>query len=334
MLLFDDGIRSLSVKYLQKRDGIYCYRRRYPADLVSYFGGIKERVRSLSTKSGPEAAKLASKMALTDNATWASIRLSESGSELTPFDLTRIANQRLDTMGITPGERRVDIRDGFRTEWSPLAAHLEDKHLAALLEDPEYLHSGALTKLPGLLEPIDKEMLRIDSGTPRTKHLSDALAYYLKDHKRGQLTRFAADAHRAIDHVIRAVGDLPLAEYRRHHAEAVRDALVAHGYKTQSVRRNLSSICAIFKRAIIGFDLQMARHPFADLQIKAEGDDTQSKEVFTLAELHQVSGAVQKADDTLRHIIAILMNTGARISEIVGRRFRTSSSTTKCHTYG
>jgi integrase len=54
------------------------------------------------------------------------------------------------------------------------------------------------------------------------------------------------------------------------------------------------------------------------VSIRCELEDEAKKDVFDLSELHHIAQAAQQADDTLRHIVAILLNTGARCAEIVG----------------
>jgi integrase len=141
--------------------------------------------------------------------------------------------------------------------------------------------------------------------------------YYLREHERGAQKKFAADNTRSINHVIRLCGNLPLMDYRRHHAEKVRDDLLVVG-KSRSARKHLSAIAAVFTKAIEGFDLNMERHPFVNVKIKQEGEDGVSKRSFTEAELQVAATAAHLANDSLRQIVAMLINTGARVSEIVG----------------
>ena len=64
----------------------------------------------------------------------------------------------------------------------------------------------------------------------------------------------ARDARRAIRIVKSTVGDLPLQNYAREHARAVRDFL-APGHSTATVRRRLDSISAVFDLGRREFDL-------------------------------------------------------------------------------
>jgi hypothetical protein len=85
MLLFDDGLRRMTVRCLEERpDGFY-YRRRIPRDLQSRYGGKAWRFESLHTKNKVEAAKRLDVLAVHDNVEWGHMRDTEgSASELTP----------------------------------------------------------------------------------------------------------------------------------------------------------------------------------------------------------------------------------------------------------
>jgi len=59
---------------------------------------------------------------------------------------------------------------------------------------------------------------------------------------------------------------------------------------------------------------------FSKLKIPHEAADTGSREPFTPEELRSIARSCERADDDLRHLVAIILDTGARLSEIVGLR--------------
>lgn len=150
--------------------------------------------------------------------------------------------------------------------------------------------------------------------------LTDALDLYLKNHDKGEQEKFARDTRRAINQAIAAVGDLPLDLYRREHANAVRDYLLAKGSKTGTVRREINRIKAVFNLGIVEFDLGSVKNPFEKLRIQNEEQDADKREPFTSSELQAISRACLEQDDDIRHIVALQVDTGARIGEIVGLR--------------
>ena len=305
MLLFDDGMRKLWVRYVQKRGQSYYYRRRYPDDLLGHFDGVKFKVKSLNTRLASEAAKRATALAQQDDIEWEALRIPAFQEEfLATADISRIAAGRLTQIGWPSGHPDVD----------PLHEYLSEKHDETIMEA-----RNETGEHPGwdFLTPFDKEMIRLSHGGATVKRLSDALEYYLKEHAKGSDKKFNADNRRSVGHVIRLVGDWPLGKYLTVHAEQVRDALLG-SVKTRTVRRHLNDIAAVFAKGIRGFDLQIARHPFESIGIVGEGSDAKKKVTFTPLELQTVSEVVHRKDDALRHIAGLLVNTGARAAEIVG----------------
>ena len=121
--------------------------------------------------------------------------------------------------------------------------------------------------------------------------------------------------------MIATVGDLPLDLYRREHANAVREFLLAKGGKTATARRELNRIKAVFNVGVVEFDLAMVKNPFEKLKIANEAQDADKRELFfTPEELRAVDAACRTKDDAIRYIIALQADTGARLSEIVGLR--------------
>jgi hypothetical protein len=103
-----------------------------------------------------------------------------------------------------------------------------------------YIYGGTfnIQKPDDIQDPVEHEAIRLLNETPETRRvlLTDALERYLAEHKNGQDIRFARDTRRAIGIVTSTVGDLPLPDYTRDHARAVRDVLVP-GHSSATVRR-------------------------------------------------------------------------------------------------
>jgi integrase len=182
-------------------------------------------------------------------------------------------------------------------------------------------------RLDEFYSPVEREALRLMNEAPKDRRvlLSEALERYLSEHKNGQDIRFARDTRRAIGIVISTVGDLPLSEYSRDHARAIRDALLP-GHSSATVRRRLDSISAVFNLGRREFSLKGCENPFEKMQIPREGLDAKKRVPFTTDELQLISDACLKENDDIRWIIATQISTGARLGEIVGLRVVNSLS--------
>ncbi len=262
----------------QKSDGSLYYQRRVPKGLEKHHGGKSLIRESLQTKSPHVAAKKAAKLAAEHDALWKHLK-DPSAEDLgvSTRETRNGAEALMKHLGVNPG-------DAHSERWShhdPLDDHLEHKHGEDYLEarHGEHRSDESLFKV---LTPVEKEAMRLAYSKPDEKRylLSDARDLYLELHKRGENQRFKADTQRAIQHVIDAVGDLPLGSYTRQQARDVVSFLSASGNATSTVRRRLRAINAVINKALLEFDLTDASNPFNKLDIKGEGDDAHSRQAL------------------------------------------------------
>lgn len=155
-------------------------------------------------------------------------------------------------------------------------------------------------------------------ANPASLLLSEALNLYLSQHPKGESKRLRQNAQLSIGYVIDAIGDLPLDRYTRQNALAVRDALLAKS-KTTSVKRRFNTINAVFSAANHEHALKLS-NPFSGIRIANLGNDTEKREEFTLDELKTLATACRQIGDDRRFIISMILDTGARLGEIVGLR--------------
>jgi integrase len=314
MLLFSDGFHRVYVSHCFLKGNVWWYRRKVPSDIRARIGGPSLKRLSLKTKDKFEAARLAARQAAIDDATWAQMRdPSQASTDLARSDLTKAALGTLQRLTVTPGAT------GREAEWTreQLSVYFDDKHLDTRLRD-QNPHTGEVPSVQEYLTPFDKELIRVANGEEAPKCLSDALTHYLKEHPKGAQKKFSEDAKRAIDAVLKTVGDLPISAYKRANAEAVRDAILETGVKTTTVKRRIRSISAVFADGIKAFDLNLPGHPFQKLPIKNEGHDSEKREPFTDDELTKIAESIRSLDDDIRYVAGIQFHTGARIGEVVG----------------
>jgi integrase len=174
--------------------------------------------------------------------------------------------------------------------------------------------------IQALLSPVQRNAQDQLLGRKPTFCLSDARDFYLRLHDKGDNLKFAADTKRSIQKLIDAVGgDLPLEAITRQHATEFRDKLLKSGLKTASVRRCLNTIVAVINAALAEHGLD-GKNYFAGLKITNEEKDATERPPFTIDELQQIAAAARLADDDIRHIVSMQLDTGARAGEIIGLR--------------
>jgi integrase len=304
------------------RGGILYYHRRIPKDVQRFVGGGSFRKVSLRTRDPREAAKKAATLTAQDDARWKAVR---QNPDMTTRETRDAALALLGQVGVEPGSADRELSQDPRFSFTPMDALTDyfDRHF------PDYAESryGDGDGNPydrwtdEIVGPVGLEAVRLlrEDPTQRPMLLSDALETYLTNHNKGSLPKFIKSTRFAVDQAIEAVGDMPLQAYRRDHAKRVRDHMLARGNKTTSVRRRLNTIKAVFNKGLLEFELQ-AKNPFEKIEIRNEEVDATERQSFTDAELKTITHACHQKDDSIRHIIAMCIDTGARLSEIVGLR--------------
>ena len=148
--------------------------------------------------------------------------------------------------------------------------------------------------------------------------LSEAFSVYLDNHKKASDKNFSKAQKAHWDRLINFTGDIALEGFTRDQAKKYRDERLSSGVKAASVEREISTIKAIFEKAIVELSLQM-KNPFAKLLIQG-ADEGGKRPSFTKNELRQLIDSARVHDDERRRLALCMALTGARLAEIVGLR--------------
>ncbi len=304
-ILFDSGYFVVSIRHLHKKpDGSLYYHRRVPQDLIKRIG--KSLIReSLKTRDLSVAAKRIAACVRRDDAVWSAMRRNDS---LSAPVVTHDALGLLKTWGFEPGKPPEDGRPDFNDM-------MLDKY------GDDWYQARDRHECNALMTPAEREAARLLYETPEQRNsshsLSDALRIYLETHPNGNQTKFRQGTERALLIAMGALGDLPIKDITRADARTVRDAIPG---TTATKRRRLNTLVAVINKAILEFDLKDTTNPFQRIEIHKEAQDTQARASFTTDELRTIAAACKAQDDDLRWLIALQMDTGARLGEIVGLR--------------
>lgn len=146
--------------------------------------------------------------------------------------------------------------------------------------------------------------------------LSEALETYLRLKGVNKDKTFHRGARRNIEAVINALGDRPVDEYFSSDAALFRDQSFERGLNTASVKRNFSTIRAVINLTITEQGIE-CNNAFARTFMPDRDDVTKRKSV-PLTSIRMLQKLCKRLDDDQRWLLALISDTGMRLSEALG----------------
>ena len=146
--------------------------------------------------------------------------------------------------------------------------------------------------------------------------LSEALELYLRLKGRGKGEAFERTARRNIEQLVALSGDVSISELTSADAASFRDHLIQRGLASSSVKRCFASIRSIVSLAIQEHGLQNT-NPFAKIFIPAD-DKVKTRPTMPVKTIKLLQAECEAMDDPNRHLLALISDTGLRLSEALG----------------
>ena len=166
--------------------------------------------------------------------------------------------------------------------------------------------------------PFSDATQRLENATTATiaPRLSGAAETNTSLKGAGRSKTFAAGVHRSLCYLVEIAGDKPIDAYVRTDANALRDHLRGRGLSSQTIKRNLSNLRAtmnfVFKE--LGLEPNFA---FSGVYLGEDVATVKRKPVAT-KDIQTLQALCRQTDDEPRWIIALLSDTGLRLSEALG----------------
>jgi len=192
-------------------------------------------------------------------------------------------------------------------------------------------HSIALRGASVLAHQYESQWMTLRLGTGTTipapvKALSpslnfhEALELYLRLKSKGKPLTFESSAVRNVNYLVDAVGDKDLTDYTSIDAGKFRDYLLNRRLSSSSVKRVFSSIKAIYNLASSEHGIE-SNSPFANVYFP-EADDVVKRQPVSPHDLETIKSSCLKLNDDVRWLIALIADTGMRLSEAAGLYWR------------
>jgi integrase len=145
--------------------------------------------------------------------------------------------------------------------------------------------------------------------------MSEATVFYLRLKGDGKDIVFVRAVQRNANVVIEALGDKPINEYASSEAGKLRDTLLAKGLAVTSIKRMFGSIKAIINLAMAEHGIE-GRNPFSSIYMPDEVQE--ERQPIPRDSLRSIQRDCMAIDDEMRWLLAIISDTGMRLSEAAG----------------
>jgi integrase len=146
--------------------------------------------------------------------------------------------------------------------------------------------------------------------------IDEALETYLSVKGPGKGKLFFTHTARSIKYLKDCLGCRSLDQYTSADAAKLRDWLVSRGLGSSSVQRNFSCIKAVVNFVILELGLT-CRNPFSGVYLHGDNASKKRKPI-SLDNLKRLQAKCLQVDDDLRHLVALISDTGMRLSEATG----------------
>jgi integrase len=148
--------------------------------------------------------------------------------------------------------------------------------------------------------------------------LSEAKDLYLIVKGKGRPKSFQQSADRAVNYAVGLLGDRPLDSYSRSEVNQLRDMLAKRGLGRASLKRNFSVL-----RAMVNFTTRENGLPdintFSGIYLGEDDGLASNKRLsIPIGDIRRVQAMCRTVDDEARWLIALISDTGMRLSEAAG----------------
>ena len=150
---------------------------------------------------------------------------------------------------------------------------------------------------------------------PSAPLMSEATSFYLRLKGDGKDKVFIRAAQRNAASVIEVLGDRPINDYASSEAGKLRDVLLNRGLAVTSIKRMFGSVKAIINLAMAEHGIE-GRNPFASIYMPDEIPE--ERQAIPLDAIRRIQRECMAVDDENRWLLALISDTGMRLSEATG----------------
>ncbi len=331
-MLIVSGPLRVTIKYTEARANTVIFQRGIRLSVRDRYGGQKKIALDLKTKDPAKVARLVAHLNAQLEAEWDALEQDPRRSPR-PVRLSAVSGSR-EGAELAPAGRRLAPADAFLARWGlrpaphendPMALqllhdHFDSKREAFAATCPRALSEHAYREAhpTDYLDAVEAAAWRRLYVPPPVTVMEILRVYLDTDSKQGtRAAKFQRDARACFRDLTAIVGDKAVSDVARADAHAFVRGRLDAGDSTATVRRKINTLGAAWKRYRLEQD-PAAGNPFESLPVPNERQDKAPRVPFTAPQLDVLYAACRAADDPLRWMFALMIDTGARVAEVVG----------------
>lgn len=312
---------DIVVKHLHKTKSSknWYYIRRIPKEFQHLYPDSKDHTIRFSTRTANE--KEATKVAVDYNKELEKFWLKNSSETLKNHNDLQKAISLLERYGLpaTKAAERDSEAFSFFTDdiESGISSEAQNRLHQAYMEKNYDLEMALFEQFV----PAEQR-IALDIANGRFKWTASLIFEEYFRLQGWENDRKRLNDHRpALTELISLLGDRSPADYSRLEVHQLTQHLLEKGLSTGTVKKRLGSIRSAFKKVVKIHDLRDQKdHPFTEFDIPGFGLDKNEKEDFTQAQLEKIRNRKDIYDDDVSGLIAVMVETGLRVSEACGIR--------------
>jgi integrase len=299
--------RRTGHEYLTIRDGVWHYYRRVPAHFVPLAKcatvKLSTKIRVAKDQTGSKASRVAARLNAVQEAYWRGLSERKAADAVRAYDdAVKLAR----SLGV---DYQAPV-DWAARPFTEVRARVQAVMADGRIDDP--------AKRKAIMGGVEKPKVML-SGLFSAFELIQSVAVAKKSERQRQ--KWRTQYQRAAQIFIDQVGDMPLEDVTRDeavsYAEWWEQRVLVDGIEINTMNKNLGHLSSMFRAVIKRHKLRFD-NPFAGL--RQEGGKDGSRPPFLTVFIRDVilkPGNLDKLNDDARDIVYLLMETGARPSELV-----------------
>ena len=155
----------------------------------------------------------------------------------------------------------------------------------------------------------------LQSTASQAPTLSEALDKYCTLKGMGKSKLFKTSSERAVNYAIQCLEDKPVDAYSSAEASKFRDWLANRGLSSSSIKRVFASVRAVINLTLREEGIEKT-NPFANTYLPV--DERPKRKAIPLHDIRKIQRKCLQIQDERRLLIALLSDTGMRLSEALG----------------